>query len=603
MFDKAKNNNSCHKSGFTLVEVLIGAVILLIVCLGVYGAFTSVIKTVRGARVKTDAMLLANEQIEIVRNLPYQDVGIIAGIPVGKIPREQTLVRGGNTFRLTASILNIDDPFDGTQGGEINDLAPADYKKMQIDIECVYCAEGVFPGQTIYTTIAPKNLETATGNGSLIVKVFDSNGDPVPGARVLIDNDQTASPITIDEVSNNEGILSVVDTPPSSISYEISVTKAGFSTDGTYSPTAGNPNPMVPPATVLGGQVTQLSFAIDALSHLKISTVNSTCQPLGGVELKVEGQKKIGQNPDVYKYSQTHTSDPSGEIDLLNLEWDTYKFSMATSGPRFISGSSLFTPMLVSPGSDQEIIITTVPPNPRSLLVSVRDAATGLPLSGAEVVVDSRTIETSQGYFNQTDWSGGNGQSLYDNETKFFDTDGSVEFSVAGELSLRTSLGQYLPAGELTSSIFDSGSTSTVYASLRWLPADQATSTGAESIRLQLASGNDPATTTWRFMGPDGTESSYYSVSNSALSSVHQGDRYIRYKLFLSTEDVSATPNISDISITYTAACTPPGQAFFSALPAGSQVITVTKTGYTTYSSTLDITDLWQSASILLEQQ
>lgn len=593
------DKKSIKPRGFTLIEVLIGALILSIVLMGVYGSFVSVIKTVRAARIKTDAMLLANEQIEIARNLPYQSVGIVAGLPVGLIPQEQTLVRGGTSFKLTTSIRNIDDPFDGTLGSTTkNDLSPGDYKQMQIDIECLSCAEGVFPLQKIYTTIAPKNLETSTGNGSLFVKVFNSNGDPVSEAHVRIEK----SPTLVNEVTDNNGIFQLVDAPPAPLAYKITVDKAGYSSEGTYEVTSQNPNPLIPPATVLAGQLTQISFAIDKLSHLGINVVNDVCTPLVGVSVHMVGQKKIGQVPDVYKYDHWLTSGTDGLIDLPNLEWDTYRFSLATTSSHWLAGSSAFIPLSIAPDSFPQLTLTAVAKNPNGLLVSVHDSATGLPLSGAEVSIGNQLFITSQGFSNQTDWSGGSGQIIYDNKTMFADTDGNLDFSsVPGELRLRSSLGHYLTAGNITSSIFDAGSTSTQYVALRFSPADQATSTGADSVRLQIASGNDPATTTWHFLGPDGTASSYYTVANETINSIHNGDQYVRYKLFLQTVDDLTTPNISDVGITYTAICTPPGQAYFQGLSDSTQTISVTRSGYTPYSSIMEIEDVWQEFSVSLE--
>jgi prepilin-type N-terminal cleavage/methylation domain-containing protein len=584
--------------GFTLVEVLIGAFILCALFIGVYGGFVSVIKTVRASRLKTDAMLLANEQIEIARNLPYQEVGIVDGIPAGKIPREQFLSRGGNSFKVTASIRNVDDIFDGTLGSTTkNDLSPGDYKQMQVDIECLSCVDGIFPPQKIYTTIAPKNLETATGNGSLFVKVFNSNGDPVSSARVRIQNNTTV----VDELTDNNGIFQLVDAPPGALSYQISVTKNGYSSEGTYPNTVQYPNPITPPATVLGGQLTQISFSIDKTSSLDVGVVNNTCLPVSGVPVRVVGQKKIGQSPDVYKFDQTFTSG-SGLINLPTLEWDTYKLSISTTSSRFLAGSSSFLPLLISPNSSSQITLTTSPRNPNGLLVSVHDSVTGLPLSGADVSVDSQTLTTSQGFFTQTDWSGGSGQSLFENETMFSETDGNIDFnSSAGEVRLRSSLGKFLASGFLTSSVFDSGSTSTQYVSIRFSPADQATSTGSGSVRLQIASGNDPATTTWNFYGPDGRTSSYYSVPGEAINAVHNGDRYIRYKLFLSTSDEMFSPNISDVGLTFTAICTPPGQAYFQSLSLGQKNVSVSRAGYKNYSSVFDINDVWQGIDVFLE--
>ena len=75
--------------GFTLIETLVGSIIFLIIALSAYNAFGVLMNIVAASRAKLAATSVANEKFEIIRNLPYSDVGIIAGIPAGKIQRNQ----------------------------------------------------------------------------------------------------------------------------------------------------------------------------------------------------------------------------------------------------------------------------------------------------------------------------------------------------------------------------------------------------------------------------------------------------------------------------------------------------------------------------------
>jgi len=261
-------------------------------------------------------------------------------------------------------------------------------------------------------------------------------------------------------------------------------------------------------------------------------------------------------------------------------------------------------PTSLSAGATQDISLLLVPRQDRGLLVAVTDASTGLPLSGAEITLGSRTYLSSQGYFSQTDWSGGSGQANYVNKTKFAESDGNVDTSVTpGQVVLRSSLGQYLSAGYLVSSVYDTGGTSTVYSLVNWAPSDQATSTGAGSIRLQIASSADGATTTWIFRGPDGTPGTFYSSPNTAINSVHNGDEFVRYKLYLSTASSTMTPNVSDVSLTYSTACTPPGQAYFDGLAGDTQSVTVSHNGYNSFSGNINTGNAWQMITIPLSTQ
>jgi hypothetical protein len=63
----------------------------------------------------------------------------------------------------------------------------------------------------------------------------------------------------------------------------------------------------------------------------------------------------------------------------------------------------------------------------------------------------------------------------------------------------------------------------------------------------------------------------------------------LRYKVFLSTEDTSVTPTLSEVAFTYITSCVPPGQIFFSGLSAGTYTLEVSHDGYITNSDTVDV--------------
>ncbi len=102
----------------------------------------------------------------------------------------------------------------------------------------------------------------------------------------------------------------------------------------------------------------------------------------------------------------------------------------------------------------------------------------------------------------------------------------------------------YYASGELTSSAYDTGG-ATNFGNLSWTAATPAST----SIKFQIATNNDSAA--WNFKGPDGTSGTYYTSSGAAIWSGHDGDRYIKYKAFFSTSNVSITPVLNDVSINY----------------------------------------------------
>lgn len=586
--------SSSSRSGFTLVESLIGAAILLVVSVSVYNGWSKLLELSQLSKLKITAAALANEQFEIARNLPFADVGIQGGLPAGKIPHIQTLTRNGVTFTVTSTVRNVDDPFDGTIGGTPNDLSPADYRLMEVEITCPTCKN--FQPVIVTSSVGPKGLETASTNGALFVKVFDAAGQPLSGAAVHIENTDANPDIIIDDVTNAAGLLQIVDAPPGVGAYSIRVSKSGYSTEQTYVlGGVGNPNPSKPHATVAVQQVTQLSFAIDKVSTLNVASVRDTCAPVGAVDFSLKGSKLIGTSPDVYKYDTAHVTDASGLKTISSLEWDTYTTTLTSTGYDLV-GSIPLNPLTVNPDTTQDFKLIVAPKNPSTLLVTVKDTATQLPISGAEVTISkagfTSTLSTGRGFLTQTDWKAGAGQVNFVDADRYFDSDTNVETTYfAGEIRLKDMFGTYASSGYLISSSFDTGSASNFHQIL-FKPESQPAQTGANAVRFQVATNND--NTTWNFLGPDGTASTYYTSSNNNLNSLHNGDRYFRYKVFLSTADTAYTPTVSDVSFTFTSSCVPPGQTAFSGLSQGLYDVSITKTGYQVFTDQVNLGSVWQ---------
>jgi hypothetical protein len=236
-------------------------------------------------------------------------------------------------------------------------------------------------------------------------------------------------------------------------------------------------------------------------------------------------------------------------------------------------------------------------------LVVVKDAATLLPLSDAtvELISGGSTLSTritGKGFLGQTDWSSGSGQATSTNLAKYFQSDGNISINnPVGDLKLRSVFGVYEEDGNLESSSFDTGGTSN-FKEIIWTPTSQIASTGPLAVRFRLATNDDGGV--WDFKGPDGTQSTYYDLSNRNIHSSNNAKRYLRYKLFLHTDDTGYTPNISDIAFTFTNSCTPPGQVFFSGLSNQSYILRVSKSGYESQDVTLNANTPWQLKEVIL---
>ncbi len=381
-----------NQKGFTLIESLVGAAIFVVLALFGYRAFSVLMEAVLSSQAKIAGTTLANEKFEIIRNLPYTDVGIVGGLPVGKIQRTQNITRDNFNFVIQTTIRSVDDNFDGTIGGTPADSSPADYKLVDLDITCPTCR--VFSPLNFTTLVAPHALETASTNGALFVRVFDSSGLPVQGASLHIVNTQTNPDTIIDETTDIDGWVKIVDAPVGTNAYNITATKEGYTQAQTY-PINGvaGANPLTPDATVVLQQVTQTSLIIDRVSSLSVSSIDSVCAPLPSVNFSLTGTKIIG-TPSILKYgTQNFSTDAVGNYTVQNLEWDTYQ-TLMTSTTYDLAGTSTFPLLTLIPNENKTLQMLLVPHINRALLVSVKDSL-GTPIDGA-------TVQLQKSGFDQT---------------------------------------------------------------------------------------------------------------------------------------------------------------------------------------------------------
>jgi len=577
--------------GFSLMEILVAIAMFAIITSGIFLTYGNILEVINRSRSRAIGTTILNEQIEIIRNLQYDDIGIAGGFPAGVIPYQKSIVREGGLYLVTAFVRSIDDDYDGQVGGSPNDTAPADYRLVELEVSCPDCF--AFAPMRFTTWFAPENLEASAPNGSLFINVFDANGQPVGQADIEITNTSLNPTITIVDTSNNSGTLQLVDVPTSTNGYEITVTKDGYSSDQTYVPGgAGNPNPLKPHSTVVFQEITEISFAIDQLSNLQVETYDDFCSPIGGISFDVVGNRLIGSGPDVPKYEDSFTTDSGGQFSVSAIPWDTYIFTNTSSSAYDIVGSNPLVPVPVNPGSTTPVAFVLQPAAATSLVIRVVDES-GDGLTNA-------TVNLVKGAFNETKLTG----ERYREETNWFGgqyaaQDGTVDDTTAGQLTIIQTLpGVYATNTNswLISNTFDLGVQTTEFFGLQWSAVTPLPP--GSSYSFQLASNNDQAT--WNFIGPDGTTGTSYTTSPAPIGNWHDGNRYFRYRLALNTTNQTGTPTIQDVGFRFRSGCTPGSQAFWDGLSAGSYVVTVTKSGYNIATSTIVVGSGWQEKVINL---
>ena len=179
---KQNPNIKKHKNhGFTLIEALIFLFIFSIITVTFYSVITLGTGYILESKNKLAALALANEKMEIIRNLNYDDIGTTTGIPSGSITESEDVVSGGKTFHVKTIVQFIDDALDGVLPA---DSMPDDYKKVKITVSW----EGV-KGATrsvyLVSGFTPPGLEVNSGDGILVINIINGAGVGISQAQAL----------------------------------------------------------------------------------------------------------------------------------------------------------------------------------------------------------------------------------------------------------------------------------------------------------------------------------------------------------------------------------------------------------------------------------
>ncbi len=374
---RPKDTFCCNQRGQVLLDIVIAMGIFGILIHAIFSLTLVIYDTLGYTRTRVSARHIASEKMELLLNLPYNNLGTTQGIPNGMIPEFETVNRNGMDYTVHTSIIYIDDPFDNQSP---NDLLPTDYKQVRIEV--------TWPGQfssdsapiVLVSNVSPRGIETSAGGGTLSIFVIDAQGQPVSKAQVHITNSLVTPTIDMSLQTNEDGRVILPGAPPCATCYNVTATKTGFTTDRTYTTTeVANPNKR--PITVTKNQLSELTFVIDAVSTLTVNSFSGTVQPfsvLPNSQFRLTGTKTIGTDSDgdpVYKVDNTYTTNSSGSYTVSNLDWDNYILTIPITSNQDISGIYPHQPMAIAPAQTVTLKYTLTSHTPHSLLLSVTDAS------------------------------------------------------------------------------------------------------------------------------------------------------------------------------------------------------------------------------------
>lgn len=262
-------HNRVRERGATLLDVVVGSGLMLVVFVGFVGAFKLSVEAVSNNKARAGAIALANERLEYIRSLAYNDIGTLGGIPAGALDQSATTTLNDVLYTRRTFISYEDDPGDGTGGADQNGVT-VDYKAAKVSVS--WNSRQGTRTVTMATRISPPTgVESAVPGGTLVIRATNDLDAPVANASVRIVNSTLNPAIDLTTFTDTDGYASVLGAPAGA-GYAVTVTKTGYTTSQTYSATATNTNPVPAHLGVALNQTTAMNFEIDTLASLVVET-------------------------------------------------------------------------------------------------------------------------------------------------------------------------------------------------------------------------------------------------------------------------------------------------------------------------------------------
>jgi len=359
--------------GFTIIEALVVIFVLSVISLSFYSTMSLSGKYIVKSKNDLGAVALAREKMEIVRNLKYDDIGTIGGIPNGTIVEEENISVNNKNYNVKTLVKFDDDPFDGVFP---TDTVPNDYKRVKITVSW---QEDLGTGNDIslVSRFVPSGLEVAAGDGVLSVNIINSAGEGIPQAEINISNNSISPAVNIDTETDDSGNMMFPGAEESIQKYKIAVSKDDYETVSTVDPAFEIYNPIDTHASVMSGLLNTKVIIIDKVSDFKILSVDSLNNPISNVNFHIKGGRILGTDNEVpanniYKMDSDNSTNANGEKKFDDSSPGQFALSDIGSVSGYVLlGTDPVSPFTIAPGETREVKIKFADENLDSLLVNV----------------------------------------------------------------------------------------------------------------------------------------------------------------------------------------------------------------------------------------
>jgi hypothetical protein len=393
--------NGQTKKGFLLIEGLTVLFIFALVTVTFYSVFSIGIRYIQDAKNRLGALAIANEKIEIIRNLQYDSIGTDEGAIEGDIPQDQDVLENTRQYHIHTDVSYIDDPYDGLAYSDTAWFE--DYKRVTITVSWIN-GGGMEEVELISRFVPPGKEVPHIGDGILSINIFSDQpgGVGIPSSRVDIYNPDTGIDTfgTTDSTGNVTFMGSRVS--DSIQKYQLTVTKNGYETVHTMSPYPTTAyEPIDVHASVVTGSMNVKNLVQNELASIKISSVNHLDEPIAGVSFDLVGGRRLGTDittlpvTPIYNFNENGTTDSAGEKLYSSISPGEYTFALtgsALSDYEIISMNPPTPFSLLSSDGTLNVSLKLADKDVTSFLITVLDVSNDAPIAGAKVKLTNSSL-------------------------------------------------------------------------------------------------------------------------------------------------------------------------------------------------------------------
>lgn len=355
--------------GFGLIEIVVGMTLFAVMALSFAATTGAALKTYQASRARTIADEIATEMVEEARRVAYDDLGTVSGNPPGVLAATQTVARAGFDFTVNTRVTYVDDQIPG------GFPTGANYKRLRVTI--------TYPGATnpvanLETLVAPSTQPSLSKAVAKVTVVDYALNVPVLGATVNLTLGPSAPR---SDSTDAAGLVVFAALDPNPLTgptshYELRTTASGYATLREDTPPASAARVQLSPS-----QLFTTVLRVFQPCTIRVNLVDGSGNPYAG-SATVEVSSSRGRESYTVTGGSKDITSVAGEPVVPSVE---YTVGAWTSSGEFSAAVAQIVPASYPTDLVGIFGLALAPATTADLVVTVRDAVTNNPISGAVV--------------------------------------------------------------------------------------------------------------------------------------------------------------------------------------------------------------------------